>query len=102
MNITIPTDLRGHPIQTLAPEVTAVLGFSATTTRVALPTGTEVVRVAPTQDCYIEFGDGTVTASGASIFMPKGSEIFRVPADATHLAAIQSTAGGQVTLTRMI
>lgn len=102
MNILIPVDLRGHPIQTLAPEVTAVLSFGAASNRVALPSGAELVRIGATQDCYIEFGNGSVTASGSSIFMPKGSEIFRVPDGATHIAALQFNAGGQCSVTRMV
>lgn len=102
MNITIPVDRRGHPIQTLAPDVTASVGFGASSGPVALPTDAELVRIAVTQDCFMEFGTSGVVASGSTMYMPKGSEIFRVPDAATHVAFIQANAGGTASVTRMV
>lgn len=99
---TLIIDQNGYPVQALAPSTTAILTAGATSTRVALPTGAQLVRLAAINDCYVAFGDSNVVASGSNMLFTKGSEIFEVPAGATHVAVIQHTTGGAVTVTMMV
>lgn len=102
MNIQLPVDLYGFPIQALAPAVTASVAIGAASARVELPAGSQVIRIAVTNDCHMEIGLIGVVASGASIFMPKGSEVVRVPNGATHVAFIQLSVAGVASVTRMV
>lgn len=89
-------------IPVLAPG--AVLTFTAGATSSApqaFPADTFVIRVAAVNDCYIAFGNSGVVASGSSHFFPKGSELFKVPSGATHMAVIQHTTGGVVSVSVM-
>lgn len=100
----LPSDQNGTPIQVLAPATaaTVVLTAGATSVRAALPANCEVVRVAAVNDCYVAFGDSNVVASGANMLFTKGSELFDIPIGATHMAVIQHTTGGAVTVTPML
>jgi hypothetical protein len=104
-NFTIPRDRLGHALQAVAPDPSTNINGTAagTTSRITLPTGAEVVRVACINDLYFRFGDSAVNAAGTDAFMPKGAEVFRVPlvagVRATHLAIIQHTTGGVVSVT---
>lgn len=102
MQITLPVDRVCHPIQTLAADLNTFKAIGGVSDRVALPTGSEIVRVGVSNDCYALFGDNTVAADGTSMFLPKGVEVFRVPTGATHIAFIQSSAGGMASITKMV
>lgn len=60
------------------------------------------VRVAARNECYVAFGDVTVTASntvgatGSALIQPADSLLLQVPRGATHIAYIQGSAAGQV------
>lgn len=88
-------------LQAIAPDPAQVATGTAgaASSRITLPSGAEVVRVACINDLYFRFGDSTVTAAGTDSFMPKGVEVFKVPSGATHLAIIQHTTGGVVSVT---
>lgn len=94
-------DKWGEEIPVLGPGSTLTLTAGAASSNGALPAEAFVVRVAAVNDCYINFGTSGVTASGTSVFFPKGSELFKVPAGATHMAVIQHTTGGVVSVTVM-
>lgn len=100
----LPSDQNGTPIQVLSPAAasTVALTAGAASVNAALPTNCEVIRVACINDCYVNFGTAGVTASGAHMLFTKGSELFDVPAGATHVAVIQHTTGGAVTVTPML
>lgn len=100
-NFTMPVSRQGHLLQAFAPDPAAVTVGSAgaTTSNFALPTGAEVVRIACANDLYFKFGTSGVTATGSDSLMLKGAEVFKVPAGATHIAVIQHTTGGAVTVT---
>jgi hypothetical protein len=97
----LPKDAFGEEIPVLAPGATVTLTAGAASTNVALPPDDFVLRVAAVNDCYINFGTAGVTASGTSMFFPKGSELFALPNGATHMAVIQHTTGGVVSVTVM-
>lgn len=97
------TDQLGNPIQVLAPATTVKAAITASSARVALPTDSEVVRVAADGNCYIAFGNGSVVATANDILFPVGSEMFRVPAGATNIAVIQDGAAtGSLVVTSMV
>jgi len=98
---SLPKDQWGEEIPVLGPGATLTLTAGAASSSGALPAEAFVVRVAAVNDCYIAFGTSGVTASGTSVFFPKGSELFKVPATATHMAVIQHTTGGVVSVTVM-
>lgn len=98
-------DKWGNPLQALAPDPTgvAVVAIGAVSARVALPADSTVLRVASNQKCYFRFGDAAVAAAGTDSLFQAGTEIFTVPAGATHIAVIQDGAvTGTMTLTRMV
>lgn len=107
-HFSLPLDQRGNPIQSLAPDpsktVTVPIGVSSN--RVALPSGVgerDIVRVAGNAACFVRFGDSSVIAAGTDALFPVGTEVFRVPPGATHLAVVQDGAvTGILTITEMI
>lgn len=69
--------------------------------RIALPTGTRVFRIHADQACFINFGDNTVTSAATDMPFDAGVEILGVPEAHTHIAAIQNSSAGTVTITPM-
>jgi hypothetical protein len=102
----VPVDQNGFPIQTLALSSTTVkITVGAASVRVALPSGAsheDIVRIACNTDAYIAFGDSTVVATESDALFTAGVEAFKIPQTATHVAALQESAGGLMTLTEMI
>lgn len=95
-------DKFGEPIQTLSPKDNTNINIGGSSVRAAIPADAEVVRLAPTSDCYVAFGDSSVDADTSSMNMVTGVEIFRVPAGATHIATIQNGAvTGVLSVTKM-
>jgi len=97
----------GVPIQALAPDYSpasvSVASIGATSDRVSVPAGSDIVRIASNKPCYFTFGDETVEADGTSSLFPGGVEMFRVPSGATHIAFIQDgVVTGVATVTRMV
>lgn len=94
---------------TFVPVGTATIAGTTTTASVALPIGAPYggserpqVRVynGGTTPSFIAFGDSTVTATVNSIpIAPGGPEVFTVPFNATHVAAIYGTGTGTIYLT---
>lgn len=93
-----------EPTRVFRPQKTGGTSLAVTNSsdRVELPGGrpTEVrLRTKPTDsDCFVEFGDSTVTAATATgLSLGAGSvEFIRIPINATYVAAI--TASGTATL----
>lgn len=102
MSTTLPQDTRGNPVQALAPSTVASVAIGAVSANVAIPSGADVVRIGVTNDCFATFGISTVTTDGLKMFLPKGSEIFKVPTGATHVAFIQSAVAGQASVTQLV
>ena len=99
----LPNDVDGRAIQTLALIDRAQLAVGAASARVTLPSGSEVVRVSCDTDCYILFGDNTVTASSSTGHLfTAGVEFFRVVPGDTDIAAIQVSASGVMTISKMV
>jgi hypothetical protein len=89
-----------HPFQPIAPTVNVPI--TGTTARVEVRSSVvspnaPAVRVANigTQIIFVTFGDGTVTSTTSAGFpMPAGAvEVFTLPANATHIAAIAGAVG---------
>lgn len=104
------TDKGGNPIQAIRLGTTVRLAVGATSARVALPSGSEIVRVlfvdiVPAVDannsCAVKFGGGTVDATLATdaLIVP-GEYIFKVdPATETYMAAIgQGSSQGLISI----
>lgn len=98
---TLVLDALNRPVPVLGFAGVLALTAGAVSVNGAIPSGAYIVRVAAVNDCYIAFGNSGVVASGASSLFPKGSELLKVPAGATHIAVIQHTTGGAVTVTDM-
>lgn len=71
----------------------AVLPVQAGSSNAALPSG-RMVRLFAMTDCYIAFGDSSVTADSGSLFFAAGTEVMRVPSTATHIAAMRYALDG--------
>lgn len=66
----------------------------------ALPTNSGSVRIHAHDDCFIEFGDSSVTADGTkSIYMAGGTEVFGLPSGATHIAVKGAGSPGAIQVT---
>lgn len=102
----LPVDQNGFPILALSYGRTTTLAFTASTDRVQIPTlevGIEdVLRLASTAGCYINFGDSTVVATSSDVYFPGGVETVKVPDNATHLSAIRFDTDGNITITEMV
>jgi hypothetical protein len=101
----VPIDQNGFPIQTLGLSAQTVkITVSGVTARGTLPAGAsheDIVRLASNTDCHIKFGDDTVEATTDDALFTQGVEAFKVPAGVTHIAVIQVSAGGIMTINEM-
>ena len=102
----VPVDANGFPIQTLAlGRTTNVISVTGTSARAEIPSGAgaeDIIRIACNTDCHIKFGDSTVEATTSDPLFTQGVEAFKVPDTSTHVAAIQVSASGTMTLTELI
>lgn len=101
----LPTDLNGNAIQALAPSTNIADDVDGASDNNVLPTGAsagDVIRVACSQDTYINFGDVSVTAAATDILMPAGVEYMQVPDDAGYIAYLQVSAAGRISVTLMV
>ena len=70
-----------------------IIEYEFTSVTMILPTNSGAVRIHSFADCFIEFGDSSVVASGlTSIYFAAGTEALGLPVGATHIAV--KTAGG--------
>ncbi len=86
------TDANGTAIQAveLADDAVAI-AVGTSSTRDVIPAGARLIRIGIDVDCYIKFGDNTVTATTSNgHFFPKGVEILMVPLGITDMANISS------------
>jgi hypothetical protein len=97
-------DTNNATVQALYPLTSVALALSGSSSRVALPTDSRVVRIATDVPCYIQFGTSTVTASASSMFFPPGVEVFTCEDDTiTHVAGVLSGASpGIFSATKMV
>ena len=93
VDATMPTGKDGGSIQVLAPvEGTVQTGtITGTSARAQIPPDAGVVEISVSADCRCQFGFSSVVASGTSRIMPKGSFVYKVPDEATHVAFVQLT-----------
>jgi len=69
--------------------------------RVALPTTSPIVRIYSPTDCFIVFGDSSVTATTTSMPHDAGAEYYGVPDSATYVAAYGNGGTGTMIITPM-
>jgi hypothetical protein len=98
----LPRDQSGAFVQALAPSTNVSDSVGGSSRRSALPANCDVVRVCADTDCFIKFGDVTVVAASTDLLFLKGAEVFAIPAGATHVAYIQQSAGGTVSVSAMV
>ena len=81
--------------------VSTAFTTSAVPARIALP-ATQSMRVHATADCWIAFGDSTITVDGTTgIFFASGTEMIKYPSSATHVAVRGVISIGALNLTGM-
>lgn len=100
----LPVDGNGNAIQVMTLGANAADDIDGTSDRVALPTGAtagNIIRVAVNQDTYINFGTSSVTAAATDVLLPAGVEYMQVPAGSTHIAYLQVSAAGRISVTLM-
>ncbi len=89
------------PILALRPSH-ASLSIGSTSARVALPGNGVVYRISATKDCWIQFGDVSVVAAAGDMLFLQGTEVVRLPVDATHIAAVTvDGTGAQLGITEL-
>jgi hypothetical protein len=99
--INLTPDANGKFIQALCPSTTASVAIGGTSVQLTIPSNTEVVRIAATADCYIEFG-ANPTATDESMLFPYGVEVFRLPLGVTKIAVLQVSTSGVLAVTKLI
>lgn len=100
----LPTDINGHKVQTLTPKTNIADDVDASSDRALIPvaaTPGEIIRIACNEDCYINFGDVTVTAAATNYLFVAGVEYFRVPEDAGYVAYVRVATSGRISITHM-
>jgi hypothetical protein len=102
--VNLPEDANSNAVQVLTPDVnnTVVGTAAAASSRVALPTASDIVQIVTQQDCWVKFGDVTITAVAATagnMLLLGGERVFRVPTGMTHLAFVRDTADGRFSVT---
>lgn len=105
MKLALPKDNNSVAIQALYPNTNVNLSISSGgSVRVALPTDTNLVRIATNQDCYIKFGDSGVVATTSDMFFPVGAEVFScTDNEITYIAALGTDpAAGVFSATKMV
>ena len=101
--VSLPVDVNGYAVPALTPTGSGQVTIGVASNRQSLPTLTQVVRLTPTQPCYVNFGDGTVTAvADGSNFLLIAGDYFRVPFGTTHVSCIRATTeDGVLSFSRM-
>lgn len=100
----LPVDLDGHPMSALELGANIADDVDGTTDNNVLPTGAaagSVIRVACSQDTFINFGDNSVTAAASNYLMPAGVEYFKLAADVGYIAYLQVSTAGYISVTLM-
>lgn len=105
-NITadMPVDRDGAKVQTLAIGTTVSEDVDGVSDSFALPASPgDVIRVASTTDCYINFGGSGVSASASACpVFPSGAEIMVVPEGAGYIAFVQVSGAGVISVSKMV
>lgn len=104
LGVSLPRDVGNATIQAVFPVASSNMAVSGSTARVALPTETNIVRIASTVDVYLEFGGSGVNATSSSMLFPAGAEIFScIDNSVTHVAAlIVGAVPGTLSATKMV
>lgn len=93
----------GHIIQILGQGATVTRTFTGTSARVQLASGWKLVELWSDQDCYVLWGDSTVTAS-ATTSRPLTARIpiqVIVSTDNAYIAVIRIAVSGTLSITNI-
>lgn len=109
-NINFPRDKSGGVVPILNLDFnqttgTVTLTSSGVSASSALPSdysAGDVIYVSATNDVYITFGTGSVTATSSDVVFPYGGQPLVIPAGATHVAVLQISAAGAVSVSGVI
>ena len=95
-------DTTGHDVQAMAFGATLVRAFTGSSAQsAAVSDTTYVVRLVATQDCFVEIGpDPTATTSSA--YLPAGVVEYVSITPGHKVAALQSSAGGNLYITQTV
>lgn len=97
-----PIDNNGRPIPVLRAATIINTDVDGTTDRTLLGTTAAIFEVAATVDCWLRFGDSTVTvAATTGMFFPKGVAVYSVSEAQTHLAYIDNGTTGRISITEL-
>lgn len=100
----LPVDLDGHPMNALELGANIADDVDGSSDNNVLPTGVaagSIIRVAVSQDTYINFGSVSVTAAATNYLMPAGVEYFKLAADVGYIAYLQVSTAGRISVTLM-
>lgn len=96
---SLPRDDDSAPMQILSPKPASTVHLTATEgadDSVALPTGTQVVRIAAVGSVWLAFGGSAVDAAAAqsdSFLFPAGAEVFNLRSNTYTWVAARSVSG---------
>lgn len=102
----MPTDRFGRPLQLLRPIAAQSVTTSGTTAKTASALNEKTIAVelrAVTEACYVNIGGSSVTAAATNFYLHSGETVIYPvrPGVDTHVAAIQSAAGGFLKITEL-
>jgi streptogramin lyase len=102
----IPKDRSGVPVPVLGPDPDTALTngtVNSGSQTHAIPSGSEIVEVAVSTDTWLLFTtSGGSVSNSTGMFLPSGVISYRVPEGATHIAVIQDSTSGRISITRMV
>lgn len=100
----MPRDRDNAPVQVLTPDTITNAAVGGSSVATALPAGAEVVEVVSSTDCWVKFGtSGVSVASTSGMYLAAGATaVWRIPENATHLAHIQASSGGRISITKLV
>jgi hypothetical protein len=98
----LPKDDNGQPIPVLAPGTVANAAVGASSATLAIPSGSKVVEVGASTDSWLVWGtSGSTSSNSTGMFFPKGVAVYSIPGGVTHIAHIQDSTAGRISITRL-
>lgn len=90
VNFTLPKDNNQDVVQALSPIESVTQSISnGGQVRFAIPTNTDIVRIASAANCYVKFGNSGVVATSADMLFPTGAEVFSIKSRGyTHVSLL--------------
>ena len=97
----LPKESNGIAVQCLGVDHSDInsLAFTGSAQNLSIPTGAEIVELAASEDCFINWN--ATAASTTAQFFPKGSVVYKLLVGQTTLSVISNGTNGTITMVAM-